>query len=177
MDRRNACATAAVIGGLLVTTTTSPVAAGAPGTETGALCTIESAIVLSSGVGLIPPTGPATFTSGPRPGTITCQGIVKGRTPTGPGTYRMDGVFGVGPGGGDTCLFGAGYGTYSITIPTAGGPVTVTEPFVFYGGAVGPFTAPSLSGLFEIVPAAGADCLGTPVSAGAFSAQGPLTGR
>jgi hypothetical protein len=65
-----------------------------------------------------------------------------------------------------------------VAIPACSVRATApTEPFVFYGGAVGPFTAPSLSGLFEIVPAAGADCLGTPVSAGAFSAQGPLTGR
>jgi hypothetical protein len=178
MFRRSACATVAVIGGLLVTTTSaSPVAAGAPRTQTGALCTIESEIILSSGVGLMPPTGPAAFTSGPRPGSITCRGLVNGRTPSGPGTFRMDGVFGVGPGGGDTCLFGAGYGTYSITIPTAGGPVTVAEPFTFYGGAAGPMTAPSLSGSFEIVPAAGADCLGTPVTGGAFFAQGALTGR
>jgi hypothetical protein len=152
-------------------TSVAPVAAASH----GAICHIRTVFSGPNGVMLAKPTGPSPMSSGREPGTVTCEGLINGRRPSGPGTFGYAGYFGVGPLGGDTCAFGGGYGTFSITVPTAGGRLSLTEPFMFYGGPAGVITSPHVSGLYEVVATTG-DCVTTPLTEGTLHAQVVIAG-
>ena len=69
-----------------------------------------------------------------------------------------------GPAGTATCPQGGGFGTQTFTIPTTGGPVTISEQFAFtWVGAAGRFEGNALSGAFEFTPMQG-DCVSTPLT-------------
>ncbi|MGQ0466383.1 MAG: hypothetical protein ACT4QG_13800 [Sporichthyaceae bacterium] len=101
----------------------------------------------------------------PAAGTITCDGPVLGKKPTGPGVFtRNVGSF-VG-----SCTDG-GKGSFNNTFefPTAGGTLTlvVKGPFTFgvlKGGAVGgQARGDKADGTFSVVPSKG-DCVTSPVT-------------
>jgi hypothetical protein len=67
-------------------------------------------------------------------GTITCDGPVNGKRPTGPGVLEARGRYGTQDG--DTCQSGGeGDGLWSLTFPTADGPVYFVDPFTLRYGA------------------------------------------
>lgn len=99
------------------------------------------------------------FTTAGQTGTIFCQGGPRGRQVTGPGTIGVEGTVR------GTCFEGKGTGTNRFTVPTAGGPMEIVDPFtVSYRGAVGSYegtTDLSISGqsppaLVRRVPVPGA---------------------
>jgi hypothetical protein len=109
-----------------------------------------------------------TWTSDGETGTVTCDGPVNGKRPTGPGTYGASGRYGTEDP--DDCSNAEGDYQNSITIPTADGPERVTNRGAWRGGAFqgggafgGTFTGQTADGSFEITPTEG-DCVTRPVT-------------
>jgi hypothetical protein len=109
-----------------------------------------------------------TFTTGGETGTVTCDGPVNGKMPTGPGTYGGSGRYGTeNP---DDCANAEGDYQNSITIPTADGPQHLSnrglwKAGAFQGGGVfgGTFTGETADGTFEVTPKEG-DCVTKPLT-------------
>lgn len=144
----------------------------------GIPCRFEARFRLTPGLSVTPSRG--EFTSGGETGTISCEGAVGSGAVTGPGTFGAQGHYGTGTTG-DTCLTGGeGNGVQSFTLPTAGGPVHVTNPITFrYGIATGQvlggtFEGPSYTGTFEIASFDG-DCVARPMGVVILRGEGALT--
>lgn len=141
-------------------------------------CGFEARFQLTPGLSLTP--GRGDFTSGGETGRISCQGAVSSGAVTGPGTFGAQGRYGTGPLG-DTCATGGeGDGVQSFTIPTAGGPLVVTNPFTFrYGAATGQllggtFEGSSFAGRFTIESFEG-DCVANPMTVVVLRGEGRLS--
>lgn len=144
----------------------------------GAHCTFEARFRLTPGLSVVPSRG--QFTSGGETGTITCEGRLRTGAVSGAGTFGAQGRYGTGSFG-DTCLTGGeGDGVQSFTIPTAGGPVHVTNPITFrYGVATGhvlggTFQGDSFAGTFEIASFEG-DCVANPMTVLVLRGEGVLS--
>ncbi len=152
---------------------TAPAAGGG-----GIPCRFEAWFRLTPGLSMIP--GRGQFTSDGETGTITCRGALSAGAVTGPGTFGAEGRYGTGTLG-DTCPTGGeGDGVQRFTIPTAGGPVAVTNPFTFrYGPATGhvlggTFQGPAFAGTFEIASFEG-DCAARPMNVVLLRGEGTLS--
>ena len=109
-----------------------------------------------------------TWTTNGETGTLTCDGPVNGKTPTGAGTWGASGKYGTKDP--DTCSNAEGTYENSMTIPTADGPYQWTNKGdwvagVFMGGGAfgGEFTGETGDGTFEVYPKKG-DCVSTPLT-------------
>jgi hypothetical protein len=149
-----------------------------PAFAEGVPCRFEARFHLTPGLSVIP--GRGEFTSGGETGTISCQGLLSPGPVTGPGTFGAQGRYGTGPLG-DTCFTGGeGDGVQSFTIPTAGGPLHVTNPITFrYGPATGhvmggTFQGGSFAGTFEISSFEG-DCVANPMTVVVLRGEGSLS--
>jgi hypothetical protein len=138
-----------------------PVEAAPQGTK----CRHELEFTLSPGFSMTPGTGVHTGK-----GTITCDGPVDGKQPTGPGTVIDDGRYGTRDP--DGCISGSeGDGTDTIEIPTVEGPVRIVSYFTYDGvkpstkGAMlsADFKGTRYTGNIELTPAEG-DCVTAPVT-------------
>lgn len=159
---------------LLLALVPAPARAG----STGVPCGFEARFQLAPGLSVTPSRG--DFTSGGQTGTITCRGALSSGPVTGPGTFGAEGRYGTGSTG-DTCQTGGeGAGVQSFTIPTAGGPVHVTNPITFrYGIATGhvlggTFEGESFTGTFEITSFEG-DCVAHPMTVVVLRGEGFLS--
>ena len=148
-------------------------ASGAGGTP----CTFEYDAIISPGLSSSPSSG-TIKTDGER-GTITCNGPVNGKQPTGPGTFGVDARYGTK--GGATCQSGGdGDGVLAFTIPTSDGAEHVTSKFTFTFGRLqdGLFSAQyegdRMSGTAEALPQDG-DCASRPVTKVHAKGKGMLT--
>ena len=108
------------------------------------------------------------FTTNGETGTVTCDGPVTGKMPTGPGTYGVAGNYGTRDP--DNCSNAEGDYQNSITIPTADGPQKVRNSGswvvgAFRGGGAfgGEFTGETADGTFEATPKEG-DCVTRPMT-------------
>lgn len=146
------------------------------------VCRFRAESSLVPGLGLTP--RPGRFTTGDpvgvfESGVIDCRGPVAGHRPTGPGTIGFAGTY--GPGG---CLAGGrGAGRHVLTLPTADGPVRLTNDFTFRWGLAGGeppfdgrFDGPLLSGRFRVRAIEG-DCVTNPVTRVRLTATGVAPGR
>jgi hypothetical protein len=98
-------------------------------------CVWAHDVFVSPGLSASPTSGSWT-SKGPNgeTGTLTCDGPVNGRRPTGPGVLEARGRYGTQDG--DTCQSGGeGDGLWSVTFPTAEGPMHFVDPFTFEYGA------------------------------------------
>ncbi len=141
-------------------------------------CSFEARFRLTPGLSVIP--GGGEFTSGGQTGAISCQGTLSMGPATGPGPFGAQGRYGTGTIG-DTCQTGGeGVAVQSFTVPTAGGPVPVTNPITFrYGIATGQvmggtFHGDSYSGTFEIASFEG-DCVVNPMTVVVLRGEGLLS--
>lgn len=107
-------------------------------------------------------------------GTINCQGFLRGARITGPGPFRLTGIYGVLPPGGATCAADAAYGTIRFTIPTEAGNVEFDEGFVIAAVAVHLLTSPSLAGPVVLTPPIDGDCVARPITTFDFVATTAL---
>src|SRR6266446_444233 len=130
-------------------------ARGAGGTP----CTFEYDAVISPGLSSSPSSGTVT---------ITCNGPVNGKQPTGPGKFGVDGRYGTK--GGATCQSGGDVeGVIAFTIPTSSGAEHVTSHFTgTFGGlqngvVSAQFEGDRMSGTSEATPQDG-DCASRPVT-------------
>jgi hypothetical protein len=129
-------------------------------------CTYEADLTLAPGLSTSPSSG--TFTSNGETGTMSCNGPVNGKPPSGPGKIGFSGHYGTKSG--ETCQSGGG-GDYttSYTIPTSSGPQHVTDSGTFtYGGIQGgvfsgQFQGARMTGTFQVRPTQG-DCLTAPMT-------------
>ena len=106
---------------------------GAADSETKCLWAHD--VFASPGLSTSPTSGSWT-TKGPEgeTGTITCDGPINGKQPTGPGVLEARGRYGTQDG--DTCQTGGeGDGVWSLTFPTADGSVHFVDPFTLRYGA------------------------------------------
>jgi hypothetical protein len=100
----------------------------------------------------------STFTSNGEKWDLYCQGLVRGREVTGPGTFGEDGVIE------GTCTAGQGKVNFSFTIPAAGGDQKFRLTFRFvYGPGGGTSQTTDFPGVFVFFPTAG-DCQNQPVT-------------
>lgn len=134
--------------------------------ESGTVCKARADFTFSPGFVREGNTG--TWTTGGETGTVTCDGPVNGKTPTGPGTYGASGKYGTEDP--DDCSNAEGVYQNSITIPTADGPQRVTNEGdwtagAFQGGGAfgGTFTGKTADGSFESTPKEG-DCVTKPLT-------------
>ena len=140
-------------------------------------CTFEYDGVVSPGLSSSPSSG--TIKTNGETGTITCNGPVNGKQPTGPGTFGVDARY--GSKGGATCQSGGDVdGVLAFTIPTSGGAEHVTNHFTgtFGGLQNGVFSArydgDRMSGTAEALPQDG-DCASRPVTKFHAKGKGTLT--
>lgn len=122
---------------------------------------------LSMSPGLSRQASSGTFDSGGQTGTVSCDGPVDGRQPTGAGTFGVAGHYaGQGP---DGCASGGqGDGVQDFTLPTDGGSTSVRNTMTFTygargGGVGGEIKGDRYSGTFEVHPKKG-DCFSSPVT-------------
>jgi hypothetical protein len=112
----------------------APTAPSSAASET--TCVWAHDVFASPGLSTTPTSGSWT-SKGPdgETGTITCDGPVNGKRPTGPGILEARGRYGTQDG--DTCQSGGeGDGLWSATFPTADGSVHFVAPFTLRYGAV-----------------------------------------
>lgn len=139
-------------------------------------CVYEHDVVASPGLSTSASSG--SVASGGETGTVTCDGPVNGKRPTGPGTSGADGRYGTKDG--DTCQAGGeGDAVYSFTIPTSGGAENIDDPMAYTYGAFkagapfsGKFQGERTSGTFDVQPIDG-DCASNPVTK--FHVKGKFT--
>jgi hypothetical protein len=154
--------------------------AHATAATTGTPCTFAFDVTVSPGLSSTAKSS-GTFTSNGQTGTITCNGTVNGKQPTGAGTFGTSGRYGT-KNGGDTCQSGGnGDGVDNITVPTASGNQSVTSHFTFVYGALkggglisGTFTGDRFSGTFDVQLTQG-DCVTKPFTKGHVTGKGMLT--
>lgn len=149
-------------------------AAGAPPSH----CVFEARFRLTPGLSVLP--GRGEFDSGGETGRITCRGTLSAGPVTGAGTFGAKGRYGTGSSG-DTCQTGGeGDGVQTFTVPTAGGPVHVTNPFTFHYGIAtghvlgGTFEGDAFAGTFEISSFEG-DCVANPMTVVVLRGEGLLS--
>lgn len=152
-----------------------------PGTQAqqGTTCTFAADFTISPGLSGEATSG--TVSTGGEKGTMECDGPVRGKQPTGPGTFGAEGHYGTD--GADTCASGGeGDAHQAFTLPTAERPNHVENDVTFTygalsGGAVvgGEFKSEEFSGTFEIQPTEG-DCVTAPVTRVHLTAKGRLAG-
>lgn len=100
-------------------------------------------------------------------GTISCDGPVKGISPTGPGTLHDEGRYGTKDP--DSCLSGGeGEGAYTITFPTADGEQKVVTPFTVTLGDPSP-SSDGIVGIHVRGDGMSGDLHGTPTEGDCFS--------
>jgi hypothetical protein len=171
-----ASVTKAVLAVLLLAATVAAHPASAE--ESPTHCTFSLVVSLSPGLSFVPSSG--EFTSGGQTGTVTCDGIVRGVQPTGPGTLGVTGRYGTQDP--DTCLDGEGEGRFSFTFPTAEGEGKRSNNFSFsfglvgalVGGPPGEFSGNGFSGTIDVQPEEG-NCFVTPVTKVSIRGQGTIT--
>jgi hypothetical protein len=134
----------------------------------GTTCTVENPVNLTPGLSLVEGSS-GTFDNQTR-ATVSCDGPVKGVTPTGPGKMLDKGAYGTADP--DDCVHGGeGTGAYTLILPTADGTKSVVLPFTLEfsapstnGGLVAVHTrGDGFVGEFGAVPTAG-DCVSAPVT-------------
>jgi hypothetical protein len=136
------------------------------GARTGTNCEARTVFEFSPGFWRDGNSG--TWTTNGQTGTVTCDGPVNGKMPTGPGTYGASGRYGTqNP---DDCANAEGDYENSITVPTADGPQSVSNRGLWRAGAFqgggafgGTFTGETADGTFEVTPKEG-DCVTRPLS-------------
>ncbi len=102
--------------------------AAGPGTG----CRFELDLHANPGLGPSPTSG--TISTNGEGGTVTCDGPVSGRRPTGPGTIGVDGLYRTARA--FSCHDdGQGEDLQTITIPTSDGPQRVANRFTYRHGA------------------------------------------
>jgi hypothetical protein len=120
---------------------------------------------ITPGFSMTPSTGTHSGTA-----TITCDGPVNGKQPTGPGTVTDEGPYGTKDP--DSCTSASeGGGTDTIRIPTADGIVNIVSKFTYIvtgpstqGGVLSVrFEGTRYSGNLEITPIDG-DCFTAPIT-------------
>jgi hypothetical protein len=143
----------------------------------GTPCTFEYDAVISPGLTSSPSSGTAR-TNG-ETGTITCDGPVNGKQPTGPGTFGVDARYGTKSGA--TCQSGGdGDGVATFTIPTSTGPEHVTNRFTYSFGGLqnglisAQFQGDRMSGSADVTPQDG-DCASRPVTKAHAKGKGTLS--
>jgi hypothetical protein len=148
-------------------------ASGAGGTP----CTFEYDAVVSPGLSSSPSSG--TVKTNGESGTITCNGPVNGKQPTGPGTFGVDARYGTKKGA--TCQSGGeGDGVATFTIPTSSGTEHVTSHFTYTFGGLqnglisAQYEGDRLSGTAEVTPLEG-DCASKPMTKIHARGKGTLT--
>ena len=151
----------------------APARADQPGTP----CAFEVDVSLSPGLSREPSTG--TFGSDGESGELDCKGNVGGQPATGPGTFGVEGRYGI-DGDGDDCRSkqGQGDGTAHFTVPVEGGSRHVDDPFTMTyrvdgRRVVGEITGRRFSGTFDVTQAQG-DCLWKPVTRIRIKGKGQL---
>jgi hypothetical protein len=118
------------------------------------------------------------LTSNGETGTITCNGAVNGKQPTGPGTFGVDGRYGTKRG--FTCQSGGDVeGVLAFTIPTSSGPEHVTSHFTGTSGGLNnvfsaQYEGDRMSGTSEATPQDG-DCASRPVTKAHVKGNGTLS--
>jgi hypothetical protein len=150
-----------------------PAGADGPGTP----CAFEVDVSLSPGLSREPSTG--TFGSNGESGKLDCQGNVGGQPATGPGTFGVDGRYGI-DGDGDDCRSkeGQGDGTAHFTVPVEGGSQHGDDPFTMTyrvdgRSVVGQISGRRFSGTFNVTQAQG-DCVWKPVTRIRIKGRGHL---
>jgi len=149
----------------------------AAGSETK--CVWAHDVFASPGLSTTPSSGSWT-SKGPQgeTGTITCDGPINGKRPTGPGVLEARGRYGTK--GGVTCQSGGeGDGVWSLTFPTADGTVHFVDPFTMRFGAFetgAPFAVEfggdRIKGTGEVQSFEG-DCAANPITK--YRAKGQVT--
>ena len=159
---------------LLLAPAVGPASAAPPPTR----CTFSVVVSLSPGLSLVPTSG--DFSSGGQTGTVSCDGVVRGVRPVGPGTLGVTGRYGTRDP--DTCLDGEGDGRFSFTFPTAEGEGRRSNVFsfsfgllrAFAGGPPGEFSGDGFSGTIDVRPEEG-NCFVAPVTKVSIRGQGTIT--
>lgn len=145
--------------------------------DSGTPCTFEFVLVADPGLTTSPSSG--TISTNGETGTITCDGPVNGRQPTGPGTVGADGRYGVQRP--YACQDdGHGEAAVPITIPTSDGQEHFVNTISYTHGAYqdgqlfgGTFRGDRMSGTFEAEPMDG-DCVQEPITKFHIRAKGIL---
>jgi hypothetical protein len=169
----------ALAGVLVVAAAVLATVAGAAGKPTRAACTLKLGVTLSPGISTKASAG--TFNS--TGGTISCRGTVGGASATGAaGGLSLSGTYGPG----DTCATGKGGGTFTSTVPTKTGTLTVSGSFkLTRAGAAGTFNGTasdgtgntaSITGGFTFQPASGQNCATKPVTSATVNGAAALAG-
>lgn len=136
-----------------------------------AACIWDFEVSITPGLSLTP--AGETYTTGGETGTIDCRGFLAEQPVTGPGRIGTRGEF-LGLLGGGICPQGTGRGIHTATVPTAKGPVPVTDYYTFtFTGLAGEFRGTTMSGTFELRPLQG-DCVTAPLTRVKLHVQGIL---
>jgi hypothetical protein len=154
-------------------------AGSAPATTTETKCLYAHDAFISPGQSTSPSSGSWTSKGAKgETGTVTCDGPVNGKQPTGPGILEIRGRYGTH--GGDTCQSGGeGDAVFAMTFPTSGGSELIVDPITFEYGAFSAgapfrveFRGDRVDGRGEVQPIEG-DCVTQPVTR--MHAKGQLT--
>ncbi len=140
--------------------------------ESNAVCTVVWKAYFSPGFTMTKATGiygTGVRMTGAETGLITCAGTINGQRVTGPGTFGHKGETWDGD-----CFGNQGAGTYSYTIPTAGGVQHATGTYTESRGInqEGPVEARQSGAVFhgrhQVLPTgvvtSGQDCMSRPVT-------------
>jgi hypothetical protein len=150
--------------------------------ETNAVCGIVHTIYLSPGFTMTKGTGiygTGVGITGAETGVFTCTGMINGHAVTGPGTFGHKGKTWEGD-----CFGNQGAGTYSYTIPTAGGVQHATGTYAESRGVnqEGPVEARQpgvvFHGRHQVVPTgvvtSWQNCMNSPITEAASITVGVL---
>lgn len=111
---------------------------------------------------------------GSKSADVTCVGTFDGKLAAGTGTFAFEGQYTDG-----TCLGHRGSGTYSLTIPTTTGTITLSGTYSENRIAASGFPVAShpgavFNGHYDIIPTRG-DCVTTPITEVTFVMSGTFT--
>lgn len=136
---------------------------------TPTVCSVTLDPVLDPGLSATGSSG--TVESSVAPGAVDCDGgTIHGQTVSAPGTFALDGHYGTADP--DSCLTGGeGTGLVAFTVPTYGGPQTVTDAVTFTYAPLqdkkvmgGSWQGEATAGTFEISMPTSGECLTGPAS-------------
>ena len=130
-------------------------------------CVAEAVFTLDPGISLQPSSGRLIGKEGP----LDCDGVIDGRAVTGRGTWAETLRYGLRALPSCANPAGDAEGTWTATLPTADGPLTLTDSGVRYeygplqGGGVlgGTVDGQRHYGRFQVVPLEG-DCVSAPIT-------------
>lgn len=129
-------------------------------------CESRGDMDISPGLSSQPSSG--TFTTNGETGSVTCDGPVNGKTPTGPGRFGASGKYGTKDP--DDCSNAEGVFENSTTVPTSDGKENVKSKGTWAAGAFkgggafgGEFEGDNVKGTFEVTPKQG-DCVSQPLT-------------